>query len=94
MRLVWRRQARNDLIEARRFIARDDPAAARRVVMRIATAVERLTTSPEIGRLGRVTGTRELVVPGLPYIVPYRVREGTIEILRVYHTSRRWPDLL
>jgi len=38
-----------------------------------------------------VLGTRELVVRNLPYIIPYRVRDNTIEILRVLHTSRRWP---
>ena len=46
---------------------------------------------PAIGRPGRVLGTRELVIGRLPYIVPYRVREKDIEILRVLHTSRRWP---
>jgi len=44
-----------------------------------------------IGRPGRVLGTRELVIGVLPYLVPYRVREKDAEILRVLHTSRRWP---
>jgi addiction module RelE/StbE family toxin len=94
MQLVWLPQASDDLVEARRFIARDDPTAAAKVVLRIVRAVERLATLPEIGRPGRASGTRELVVPGLPYIVPYRRRDEVIEILRVYHTSRRWPDHL
>jgi plasmid stabilization system protein ParE len=38
-----------------------------------------------------VVGTRELVIGGLPYIIPYRIRENDIEILRVLHTARRWP---
>ena len=50
-----------------------------------------LTKRPAIGRAGRVLGTRELVIGELPYVVPYRVREQDIEILRVLHTSRRWP---
>jgi toxin ParE1/3/4 len=47
-----------------------------------------------IGRTGRVPGTRELVIPCTLYIVPYRVRGATIEIARVYHSARRWPDRL
>jgi toxin ParE1/3/4 len=50
-----------------------------------------LTRHTAIGRPERVIGTRELVIGGLPYIIPYRVRVGDVEILRVLHTSRRWP---
>ncbi len=44
-----------------------------------------------MGRAGRVPGTRELVISGTPYIVPYRVRGGAVEVLRVFHAARRWP---
>ena len=50
--------------------------------------------NPGIGRSGRVPGTREFVVAHTPYIVPYRVRHGMVEVLRVYHGARRWPDRL
>jgi len=50
-----------------------------------------LSRSPAIGRPGRVLGTREFVIAGLPYIIAYRVRDKDLEILRVLHTSRRWP---
>ena len=53
-----------------------------------------LLENPKLGAPGRVPGTRELVIPKTPYIVPYRVRHSTIEIARVYHASRRWPDRL
>jgi toxin ParE1/3/4 len=46
-----------------------------------------------MGRPGRVSGTRELVIPGTPYIVPYRVRGGKLEILRILHATQRWPGL-
>src|ERR1700683_5532613 len=46
------------------------------------------------GHPGRGPGTRELVIPKTPYIVPYRIRGTTIEIARVYHSSRRWPERL
>lgn len=47
---------------------------------------------PKIGRIGRVAGTYELVIPGIPYIVPYRIRNQEVQILIVYHTSRKWPE--
>jgi addiction module RelE/StbE family toxin len=73
------------------FIARDNPDAADRVLSRIEEAVAHLAEYPAMGRAGRVPGTRELVIPDTPYVVPYRVREKTVEILRVFHAARRWP---
>ena len=93
MNIVWSPQAVDDLIAIRAYIAAESPAGARRVVARILHDVENLLPdNPHIGRAGRVPGTRELVVPRTPYIVPYRVQHETIQILRVYHAARRWPD--
>ena len=93
MNIVWSPEAIEDLISLRAYITEQSPAAARRMVLRILDAVEHLLPDhPHIGRPGRVPGTRELVVPQTPYIVPYRVQRETIEILRVYHGARRWPD--
>jgi plasmid stabilization system protein ParE len=58
----------------------------------VAIVAHQLPRFPHVGRLGRVNGTRELVVPGLQFIVPYRVRRDVIEVVRVYYASRRWPD--
>lgn len=91
MRVRWLRKALVDLDEEAAFIASEDPAAARMVVQRIVLAVDDLGEHPGIGRPGRVPGTRELVVPRPRYVVPYRVRGGAVEILRVFHTSRRPP---
>ena len=95
MRLRWTKRAERDLNEIARYIGQDSPAAAARVVLELIDQVESLLPAhPVIGRPGRVLGTRELVIGSLPYIVPYRVRDTTIEILRVLHTARRWPDRL
>jgi toxin ParE1/3/4 len=51
-----------------------------------------LADQPQMGRPGRVSGTREFVVPRTSYIVPYRVRDNRIQVLRVYHGARRWPE--
>ena len=95
MRLRWTRRAERDLDEIAAYIGQDSPAAAARVILELIDAVESLLPGqPAIGRAGRVLGTRELIVGGLPYIIPYRVRDGDLEILRVLHASRRWPGEL
>jgi toxin ParE1/3/4 len=95
MSLVWSPESIHDLISLRAHIAEHDPAAAKRVALHILYCVEHLLSeNPQLGNPGRVPGTRELVIPKTPYIVPYRIRGTTIEIARVYHSSRRWPERL
>jgi len=92
LRLRWTKRAERDLDEIAKYIGQDSPAAAARVILELIEQVEaNLLAHPAIGRPGRVLGTRELMIGALPYVVPYRVREMDIEILRVLHTSRRWP---
>ena len=92
MRVRWLRVALANLDAEAEYIAEDNPAAAGRVVQRIFHAVNLLAENPAIGRAGRVAGTRELVVAETPYIIPYRVRGNVVEILRVFHASRKWPE--
>lgn len=92
MQVKWLRTALRNLDAEANFIANDDPAAARLVVQRVLKAVAMLAAQPELGRPGRVPHTRELVVLKTRYIVPYRVRGETVEVLRVFHTSRRLPQ--
>lgn len=94
MRVRWLKMALLDLDAAEAYIAQDDPQAAAGVILRIVRVVSRLKEQPGIGRAGRVPGTKELVVTGTPFIVPYRVKDDAVQILRVYHTSRKWPDCL
>jgi toxin ParE1/3/4 len=91
--LIWSPEAIADIAALRAYIAHDDPAAAQRVALHIIRNVETLVpSSPEMGRPGRVPGTRELVIPRTPYIVPYRLVGNTIQVLRVFHGARRWPE--
>ena len=93
MRLRWTRLAESDLDNIAAYIGQDNQAAAARVVLELIEQTETLLSRHvALGRPGRVVGTRELVIGNLPYIVPYRVRDNDIEILRVLHTSRRWPS--
>lgn len=91
VRVKWTRTALKNLDMEAEYIARDNIAASVRVVTRIQEATKKLSDNPAIGRPGRIAGTRELLISNTPYIVPYRVREGAIEILRVLHSSRKWP---
>jgi toxin ParE1/3/4 len=93
MNLLWSPEAIQDLIALRAYISQENAAIARQIILRIMDGIEHLLPeNPHIGRPGRVPGTRELVIPRTPYIVPYRVQRKTIQILRVYHGARRWPD--
>ena len=94
MRLVWTPQALEDIASVYRYIAADDPTAAKRIVDVIRTSVaEILSTFPESDRPGRVEGTRELVIKGTPFIVPYSVGNGAIAVLGILHAARRWPPV-
>ncbi len=90
---MWSPEAIDDLAVLRAYIEEDDPAAARRVALHIIHNVEALLrNNPEMGRPGRVPGTRELVIPKTPFIVPYRLVGNTIQVLRIFHGARRWPE--
>jgi plasmid stabilization system protein ParE len=91
MEVRWLRAALRNLDEEAGFIAAEDPHAARLVVQRVLAAVALLAGQPALGRPGRVGGTRELVVPHTRHVIPYRIRAGVVEILRVFHASRRPP---
>ena len=93
MIIRWSDEALADLRELQTFISADNPIAAQKLAMTIVNSVEtNLPDNPHIGRPGRVNGTRELVITNTPYIVPYRIHSGVIQVLRVYHGARRWPD--
>jgi toxin ParE1/3/4 len=95
MTLVWSPEAIDDLVALRAYIEQDDPAAAQRVAIHVIQNVETLLSgNPEMGRPGRVPGTRELVIPRTPFIVPYRLVDNTIQILRIFQGARRWPEAL
>jgi addiction module RelE/StbE family toxin len=90
----WLKRALANLEAEAEYIARDSPAAAQRLVAAIDRSVQYLARYPSLGRPGRVAGTRELVVPDTPYVIPYRVHERRVEVLRVFHGARKWPPKL
>jgi toxin ParE1/3/4 len=93
VRIVWTRRYLRELAGISDYIGAHNPRAAARITNEIHSKTNTLlSANPFIGRVGEISGTRELVVPGTPYIVAYRVREDTIEILFVQHGARDWPD--
>ena len=91
MNVVWLRRANRSLEKISDYIALDNPQAAYAMVVRLREAAAALGHSPGMGRPGRVAGTRELVVPGTLYLIPYRVKGDTVQILHVLHGARKWP---
>jgi len=92
MQVKWLRRALQNLDEEAAYIAKDNPQSASDFVRHLRASAAVLAIHPDMGRSGRIAGTRELVITRFPYILPYRVRGGEIEILRVFHTARKWPS--
>jgi toxin ParE1/3/4 len=91
MKVRWLLKAVNDLEDLHEYIAADDLTAASRQLELILKAAARLSENTNMGRHGRVKGTRELVIPKTPYIAAYRIKGDVVEILRVLHGARKWP---
>ncbi|WP_341520642.1 type II toxin-antitoxin system RelE/ParE family toxin [Pseudomonas sp. G.S.17] len=91
MCVEWLKTALKNLDDEAAYIALDNPAAAATFVLAIQASVEHLCRFPAMGREGRIPGTREWPLPDLPYLIPYRIRGGRLQVLRVFHTRRLPP---
>ena len=91
--IYWLERAAEDLYRIIRPLEDSNPERARKVYQAIHTTANNLAYFPQMGRVGRVKDTREAVVPGQPYILPYRDVEADnrIEILAVMHARQEWP---
>ena len=92
MRTVWSRRALQHLVEIRSYIAQDHARAGRQVAARLLESVDRLAGYPHIGPSGRAIGTRELVVFGTPYVIPYRVTEDRLQLIAVFSRQTGGAD--
>ena len=91
MKVVWSRRAIQHLVYLREYIEKESEQNAALVAKRILKAVDLLENHPEMGRAGRVVGTRELVVPETSYIIPYRIRRDRLELIAVFRGRQKWP---
>jgi addiction module RelE/StbE family toxin len=92
VKVLWTTPAVEQLQGIFEFIAADNPEAEARTVRRIRNAVLQTARMPNIGRTGRVAGTREIVVPGSSYLVAYRLVDKMLHVLAVLHGAREWPE--
>ncbi len=91
MKLRWTPLATEHLKQVHQYIAQENLAAAWQVIKTIRKLTHNLLVYPQLGRQGRVEGTRELIILGTSYFVVYRIEETTVDILSVLHQGRRWP---
>ena len=94
VKIVWSRRAIRHLVAVRDHIAKDSAQNAAAVATRILHGVDLLAGQPQTGRPGRVLGTRELVIPDTPYVIPYRVRGESLELIAVLHGRQKSPQRL
>jgi len=91
MEIRWSVEAADDLERIVQNILQNNPPAARRVAKTLYDGIAGLRDFPNRGRNGRMEGTRELVFSPLPYIVVYRIKQQTLEVMRVCHAAQDWP---
>ena len=94
MKIRWTGVAADDLKSVHEYLSEHAPVRADTIVERILAGIDVLEQYPNLGRPGRLDGTRELVITGTPFIVFYRLRKSQVEILGVLHAARKWPDSL
>jgi toxin ParE1/3/4 len=92
--IEWTEQATLQLDQAHDYIAlSNSEEVADQITMQIVTCVQQLATFPMSGRLGRIPGTRELVISNTPFIAAYAIDQDRIVILAVYHGAQQWPGV-
>jgi len=91
VKICWTDVAVADLKSVYEYLSEHAPARADTIVDRILAGIDVLEQYPNLGRQGRIDGTRELVITGTPFIVFYRLQKSQVEILGVLHAARKWP---
>ena len=91
MKVVWAELAQHNLEEIGEYISQGSPQSAVRLLERLRIAADKLARFPEIGRTGKLEGTRELVVPGTDYFIVYAIENQTVNVFAVIHGAQNWP---
>ena len=90
MRVRWTMPAAEDLEGIKNYLEKHYPHFAEPAVRTIYQRVRSLKTTPNLGRPGHRSGTRELSLTPLPYVVVYAVKAEAVEVLHIYHGSQDW----
>lgn len=92
-RIDWTEQAARQLDQAYDYIALSNGEdVASRITTQIVGSVQQLIAFPMSGRMGRVPGTRELVISNTPFVAAYTIERDRIVILAIYHGAQAWPE--
>jgi len=83
--------ARDDLRYIKEFLYERNQEACKKVLNYIFESIEKIPNNPNIGRIGKVLRTREFVLPKYPYFIVYQIKDENLLILRILHTSRKYP---
>ncbi len=89
MRICWTPAAAADLQHISDYLKDHHPRYRQPTMRKLYETIRALKDTPYRGRPGREEGTREILFPPMPYVAVYRVREQSIEVLRLYHTAQR-----
>ena len=88
--IEWRTTALENLIAIARYIGKDNPKRAKSFRTELHLKIEDLSNHPKLGRVGRITGTRELIIHQ-NYIAIYRISAKKITILHIKHAAQKFP---
>ncbi|HUY80713.1 MAG TPA: type II toxin-antitoxin system RelE/ParE family toxin [Acidobacteriaceae bacterium] len=88
MQIRWTFNAAEDMEHIWDYLRAHHPEFAERTVRKVYDEIRTLAQTPRLGRIGRESGTRELVISGLPYIAVYRVKDETVEVLHIFHGAQ------
>ena len=91
MQVRWTPAAADDLENIANYLFEKTPGNAARLIRYIYGAPAVLKNFPNRGRAGKKEGTRELLMPSLPYVIVYQVRANIVHIVRILHSSQQWP---
>ena len=91
MQLRWTRAAATDLERITDYLVQHVPERASALVGTVYEAPALLLEFPHRGRPGKKAGTRELVMPSLPYVIVYTVRDDVVFVVRILHGAQQWP---
>ncbi|MDF4275702.1 type II toxin-antitoxin system RelE/ParE family toxin [Vibrio parahaemolyticus] len=92
MQIKWLKKALVNLEQSAEYLHEYNPRSSREFVQEVYDLTNLLKTNPAMGRTGRVFGTRELILNKYPYLIPYRIKDNCIEILRVFPTRMSQPE--
>jgi toxin ParE1/3/4 len=91
MRICWTLTAAADLQQINDYLKDHHPRYRQPTMRKMYATIQSLKDWPHRGPMGREEDTRELSFPPLPYVAVYRVKDESIEVLRIYHGAQERP---